>query len=451
MKFYNTYKDDFKKNLVLALPIMAGQLGQVLVNFVDNLMVGQLGPTALAAVSLAIAIYISFMVIGMGISFALPPLIAAAEGSQNFNQISSLLKHSLVINLSYALLCVILVEIFLPFLSFLGQDPEVVILAKPYLRLSGWAMIPLMLFQTLRCYTDGLSETKPAMVATLVANVFNVFFNYMFIFGKFGAPELGVTGAALGTLISRFIMVAILAYVIFKRERMWQYASRIAESKLKKEELKRILSIGIPVSMQMFFEVSAFAGAALIMGSLGEIPQAAHQIAINLASMTFLTCTGFGMAAAIRVGNNFGEENPEGMYNAGISAVYQVTLIMFVAAILFVVFRKVLPTMYINDPEVIKIASGLLIVAAIFQISDGVQVVVQGALRGLQDVKIPTIITFSAYWIFGLPFSYLSARHWGLGPTGVWIGLVIGLSISAALLTWRFHGLTKRHNQAVKY
>lgn len=446
MSLYSKYKSDFRQNLTLALPIMAGQLGQVLVNFIDNLMVGQLGPNALAAVSLAIAIYISFMIVGMGISYALPPLVAAAAGRNHHQGISSLFKHSLVINLGYALLCAILVEIGLPLLSHLGQDPEVVKLATPYLRLSGWTMIPLMLFQSLRCYADGMSETKPAMIASLIGNVFNVLFNYMFIYGKFGAPAMGVAGAALGTLFARSIMVILLVLILIKWKGIWKHIKNAKYFSYEISTIKHVLTIGIPTSMQMFFEVSAFAGAALIMGTLGPIPQAAHQIAINLAAMTFLTCTGFGIAATIRVGHFYGQENRKGVYDAGMSSILQVTFFMLVGAIIFILLRNVLPTMYINDPDVIALASGLLIVAGIFQVSDGVQVVAQGALRGIQDVKIPTLITFMAYWIFGLPFSYLSANYLGMGPTGVWIGLVIGLTISASLLTLRFRRLARKKN-----
>ncbi len=443
MDLFNSYKKDFRLNLKLALPIMAGQIGQVMVNFIDNVMVGQLGPTALAAVSLAIAIYISFMVVGMGISFALPPLIAEADGKNEHRRIGRLFKHSLVINITYAIACAIIVEVGLPLLEHLGQDPAVVELAKPYLRISGWSLLPLMLFQTLRCYADGMSETKPAMIASLVGNLFNVLFNYMLIYGKLGAPALGVMGAALGTLFARIIMVVILILILVRWKGIWGHIKNANYKIYAFNVFRKVLRIGIPTSMQMFFEVSAFAGAALIMGTLGAVPQAAHQIAINLSAMTFLTCTGFAMAATIRVGNQLGRNDKIGVYKAGMSAIFQVVIFMLTAAFIFVIFRNALPTIYINDPEVIKIASGLLIIAAIFQVSDGVQVVAQGALRGIQDVKIPTAITFMAYWVFGLPISYYSANYMDFGPTGVWMGLVIGLTISAGLLTYRFRKMTR--------
>ncbi len=439
----STYRQDFKLNLKLALPIMAGQVGQVLVNFIDNIMVGQLGASSLAAVSLAISIYISFMVVGMGISFALPPLVAQAHGMNSHDRISTLFKHSLMINVIYALVCVLIIEIGLPILEHLGQDPEVVALAKPYLRISAWTMIPLMIFQSLRCYSDGLSETKPAMIAALTGNVFNVLFNYMLIYGKLGAPAMGVAGAALGTLLARIMMIALMIVILYRWRDLWSYIANVNYKRYKSEVVKKLLSLGIPTSMQMFFEVSAFAAAALIMGTLGKVPQAAHQIAINLAAMTFLTCTGLGMAATIRVGNQLGQNNTVGLYKAGMSAIIQVIIFMIVAALVFVGLRDVLPLMYIDDLAVIEIAATLLIMAAFFQVSDGIQVVALGVLRGMQDVKIPMLITFLAYWICGIPISYMATHYFDFGPVGVWLGLVIGLTISALLLTRRFYRLSK--------
>ena len=261
----------------------------------------------------------------------------------------------------------------------------------------------------------------------------------MLIYGKLGAPALGVEGAALGTLLARIVMIGIMIAILMRWKDLWSYIKNADYKVYDQQVAKKLLSLGIPTSMQMFFEVTAFAAAALIMGTLGKVPQAAHQIAINLAAMTFLTCTGLGMAATIRVGNQLGQRNNTGLYKAGMSAILQVILFMLIAAIVFVGLRNVLPHLYIDDAAVIKIASVLLIMAAIFQVSDGVQVVALGVLRGMQDVKMPMVITFLAYWICGIPISYISARYLDLGPMGVWLGLVIGLTVSAILLTRRFY------------
>ena len=436
---YKNYKTDFRQNLLLAWPMMVGQIGQITVNFVDNVMVGKLGPTPLASVSLAVSIYISLFVLGMGISFALPPLIAAAHGENANRKISQFFKHSLLVNFAYALLSILVVQyVALPLLPHLGQDPEVVRLSRPYLTISAWTMIPLMIFQTFRCYSDGMSKTKPAMIAILIGNVLNIALNYMLIFGNWGAPKMGVPGAALGTLIARVFMIFLIIILLIKWKDLWQPIKTANYLKFSKIKIASILKLGIPTGLQMFFEVSAFAGAAMIMGTLGAKPQAAHQIAINLASITFLICTGMGMAATIRVGNKLGQKDFQGIENAGISAIIQIVLFMILGAMFFIAFRNYLPLIYVEDAEVIKIASTLLILAALFQVSDGIQVVASGALRGLQDVTIPFVITFISYWLIGLPISYLSAHYFKIGPSGVWLGLVIGLTFSALFLTVRF-------------
>ena len=268
----------------------------------------------------------------------------------------------------------------------------------------------MMFFQTLKCYSEGMSETKPAMIASLTGNVLNVFLNFALIYGYWGAPALGVKGAALGTLISRVLMVLFLLIILSRKSVLWSHLKNSISMSIESIEIKKILTLGIPTSMQMFFEVTAFAAASLIMGTLGAHELAAHQIAINLSAITFLTCTGLALATSIRVGNQLGQVNYDRMHNIGIAAIIQGALFMLAMAILFILLRNILPTMYIADPAVIKIAALLLVVAGFFQISDGIQVVSLGALRGLQDVKTPTIITFLAYWLIGIPIS-LSLIH----------------------------------------
>lgn len=433
------YKDHYVKNLSLAGPIMLGQIGQLTVNIIDNLMVGRLGAIPLAAISFSISIYISLFVAGMGLSFVLPALIAEANGNKTFRKISQYFKHSLVINITYALLCVLIIELVIPYVDLFGQDPEVVKVAIPYLRISAWTMIPMMFFQTLRCYTDGMSQTKLAMYAILMGNVFNVIFNYILIFGKFGAPAMGVTGAAFGTLIARSLMIVFIIAFIYRRRELWQYLSKVRYRVYQRTIIKKILRLGIPTGLQMFFEVSAFGGAAIIMGTIGAKQLAAHQIAINLASITFLICTGLGMAATIRVGNYLGRDDIKGVRSAGFSAIIQSIVFMILGAIIFIVFRWQLPHIYLDDLEVIKIAASLLLLAAVFQVSDGVQVAALGVLRGLQDVRIPMFITFISYWIIGLPTSIATVHYLDWGPEGVWVGLVLGLTVSAVMLSYRFH------------
>lgn len=447
---FDYYKKDFKLNIKLAVPIIAGQTGQIFVNLADNIMVGRLGAEPLAAVSLANAIFVVFVVVGMGISFALAPLISFADGANEDRKVSQYFKHSLMINVLFSVLSIFLIELSIPYFYLFKQDPKVLELALPYLRISMWTMIPMMLFLTLRGYVEGLGETIPPMKAIIIGNIANVILNYGFIYGKMGFPNLGVSGAALASLFARVLMLIVLLYIIFRSEKLWSYIINIKLFVYQKVIFRKVLKLGVPTSLQMFFEISAFSGAAIIMGMVSSVAQAAHQIAINMASITFLICTGLSMVATIRVGNQLGKGNHIKVRSAGISAIIQVTLFMTITALLFIAFKSVLPYIYIDDIEVVPLTSLLLVFAAIFQIPDGIQVVTLGALRGVQDVRVPTLITFVAYWFFGIPVSYYSALHWGWGPQGVWIGLIIGLTISSILLTIRFLRISKVHPKKEK-
>jgi MATE family multidrug resistance protein len=443
MNILKRYKKDFSANLKLALPIMAGQLGQITVYLADNIMVGRLGAVSLAAVSFAVALIAVPMVIGMGISFALPPLVSEADGAGEKKKISQYFKHSLLVNIGIGIISCAVMLFSLPYLHLFGQQPEVVEIARGYIFYSAWAMIPLMIFLTFRSYAEGMSETMPPMIAMIAGNVINIILNYILIYGKFGMPALGVDGAALSSLIARISMLVILISILLNWKNLWKYINECDFTKYQNPIFKKIFTLGVPTSMQMFFEISAFSGAALIMGMVSSDAQAAHQIAINLSSITFMICTGLAMASTIRVGNQLGKKDYSAMRDAGISVFLQVALIMGVFSVLFVLLRHVMPLIYIDDEVVIGIASTLLIYAAIFQIPDGLQVAALASLRGIQDVKKPTFITFFSYYIIGIPISYFAALHWGMGATGVWLGLLVGLFISASLLIYRFHKLSK--------
>lgn len=444
MRLLSKYQDDFRLNLKLALPIMAGQLGQITVYIADNIMVGRLGATSLAAVSLAVAIVAVPTVAAMGIAFALPPLVSESDGAGTDQKISQYFKHSLVINILIGLISCALLTFGLPLISSLGQDPVVAELSKGYMRYSAYGMVPMMIFLTFRSYADGMSETLPPMIAMIAGNVLNIVLNYAFIFGRWGVPMMGVEGAAVASLIARIFMVVILIGIMLKWKNLWKHIHRCNFRIYQSQTFLKILSLGIPTSLQMFFEISAFSGAALIMGMVSSNTQAAHQIAINISSITFMVCTGLAMASTIRVGNQLGKRDFSKLRDAGVSALLQVTLMMAICSLGFVLLRHALPLIYINDPVVVDIAASLLIFAAIFQIPDGLQVTALAALRGIQDVKTPTFITFVSYYVFGIPISYFAAIHWGLGGGGVWLGLLIGLTISSSLLTFRFHRLSRR-------
>ena len=447
------YTKEFKYNWTLAAPVMLGMLGHTFVSFVDNIMVGQLGTAELAAVSLGNSFMFIAMSIGIGFSTAITPLIAEADSSNNFLKAKSTFKHGLFLCtvLGISMFLLLFFSKSLLHSNFLNQPKEVVALAIPYLDLVAFSLIPLIVFQAFKQFSDGLSMTKYPMYATILANIINIILNYILIFGKFGFPAFGIVGAAYGTLISRFIMVAYIWWLLANKERSKRFVTNIKFFVLDKLMLRKITSLGAPSAMQMFFEIAIFTAAIWLSGLLGKNPQAANQIALNLSSMTFMIAMGLGVAAMVRVGNQKGLLEFKELRRIAFSIFLFAVVLAVGFAILFLIFRFQLPKIYVDltDPlnlfdtlEVVSIASQLLLVAAIFQISDSVQVVVLGALRGLQDVNIPTLITFVSYWIIGFPVSYFLGKEDVLGSVGIWLGLLAGLTSASILLYLRFNYLT---------
>ncbi|MEK0441814.1 MAG: hypothetical protein RL403_792 [Bacteroidota bacterium] len=432
-----------KATFILAYPVMLSQLGQVAVGVADSMMVGRLGALELAASSLANSIFFVILMFGIGISMGLTPLVSKAYGKGKTNQISRLFSNSLLINFSTSLVLFGIVLIFSQNLSILGQPEDVKDLALPFLLIITASLVPLMVFQVFKQFLEGLSQTKQAMFITIAANLVNVFLNWLLIWGYWGFPELGFLGAAWATLISRVLMMVLMgAYVLYSK-RFADFGLRILGFKPNWTLCQRILKIGIPTGFQFIFEVSAFSAAAIMMGWIGVNALAGHQIALNLASISYMMATGLATAGMIRVSHYIGKEDYKGMREAGMVAFGMVATFMFVCALVFFLLRFFLPTLYIDDPQVISLAASLLVLAGLFQLSDGIQVVGLGVLRGLEDVKVPTIVTFLAYWGLGLPLGYLLAFKVGFAEKGIWIGLFIGLTLTAGMLLYRFNRLSK--------
>ncbi len=445
------YTSEFKYNWQLAAPVMLGMLGHTFVSFIDNIMVGQLGTAELAAVSLGNSFMFIAMSIGIGFSTAITPLIAEADSSNNLEQARSTYKHGLFLCTVLGILLFLLIFVSKPLMHLMKQPEEVVDLAMPYLDLVAFSLIPLVIFQAIKQFSDGMSMTKYPMYATLLANIVNVALNYVLIFGKFGFPELGIVGAAYGTLISRVLMVVYMWWILRNKERSKRIVTNIKFFVLDKLMIKRIINLGSLSAMQMFFEVAIFTAAIWLSGLLGKNPQAANQIALNLSSMTFMVAMGLSVASMIRVGNQKGLQNYKELRRIAFSIFLLGILLAVFFALLFFVFHKSLPNIYVDltdaanyedNMEVISIASKLLLAAAFFQISDSIQVVVLGALRGLQDVKIPTILTFISYWVVGFPVSLFLRKRRNVWQFWYLAWLISRFNNSINFIIIRFNSLT---------
>jgi MATE family multidrug resistance protein len=437
------YTREFGKNTKLAYPIVLGQVAHMLVALADNIMVGNLGKAQLAAVSLGNTLVFIAMSVGIGFSFAITPLVAQADGESRPDKVKSALSNGLLLcTLIGVILCVLLI-VAEPVLYMMDQPSKVVDLAIPYMRWVSFSIIPLMIFQAFKQFSDGLSRTEIPMYTAIIANVINVFVNYLFIYGKFGFPELQVEGAAIGTFVARVIMAILLLVLLLRKQELKKYFDKLFTWSV--DVIRKLLNLGLPTSLQMFFEVSLFTAAILLSGILGTQYQAANQIALNLSSLTFMFGVGLGLTATIRVANQSGLGNFDELKRIARSLFLMTLFMEIIFALCFVIFHQYLPLIYIDDIEVIDLAANALLIAALFQISDGLQVVILGALRGMQDVWIPSLICFVSYWIFGLPVSYYLGTMTYLKLNGVWIGLLIALTLSSVLMYARFRYLLKKN------
>jgi MATE family multidrug resistance protein len=440
------YSQHIRKTLLLALPVCFSQLGHMMVGFVDTAMVGRIdgiGSKAQAAMNITNSIYMLVLVFGLGIGFGLTPLVAAADGARKPSRITELFRNALLVNTTVGIVLFLALLFVSPVLHYLHQDSGVVEIAIPFMNVMILSLVPLSIYSTCKQFAEGLSDTRMAMVISLSGNIMNILLNYSLIFGHWGVKPMGVMGACWGSFFARlFMALAMVAYVYLKPSyRIYRDAFRMKNYSLA--TMKEILALGVPTGLQWVFEVGAFSFAGLMAGTLSVEKQAAHQVALTIAACTYMFASGLSAAVSVRTGNAFGRKDRGEMRRAGFTGFFIVAIFMFVCAILFIFCRHSLASLLSQDPAVLDTASSLLIIAAFFQLSDGLQVVGLGALRGINDTRFPTLLTLVAYWVIGLPTSYLLGLHYGLGVAGIWYGFVIGLSFSALGLIWRFERISR--------
>ncbi|TKC57702.1 MATE family efflux transporter [Pedobacter hiemivivus] len=442
---YTRYKPYYSDNLRLAMPIVVSQLGHTLVHLADSVIVGHFaGTVQLAAVSLVNSLFMLILVLGLGISYGLTPLVAQENGRKNYDECGKLLSNSLIINILMSILLYIFVYFgTLLAIDHIGQSPEVVAYAKPYLGYLAISIVPLMIFQTFKQFAEGLGFTKQAMFVSIWGNLLNVILGIIFVKGMFGIEPMGVKGVGLSTLIDRTLMAIVMSIYVLRSKYFAAYTRSFRLGLIDKVRSLKIAKIGAPVALQYSFEISAFSGAAILIGTIGAVEQAAHQVAINLASVTYMMASGIASAATIKTGNNFGKKNFTDLRKSAIASYHVILMFMCATALLFILANNILPYIYTEDMAVINIAAHLLIIAGFFQLFDGTQVVGLGVLRGIGDVNIPTLITFIAYWVIGIPLGYLLGIVLGLGVDGIWYGLTFGLLTASTLLFIRFQKKTR--------
>ncbi len=439
-----THLKEARATFGLALPIVVGQVSQMLMGVTDSVMIGHIGTVPLAASAFAGGVFTLFLLIGLGLLLPVAVLASREHGAGNDGAGAVWLKHGVVLALAAGVAEVGVMLGMSVWFHRLGQPPEVVAAINPFYGLIAVSLLPALLFQVFRQFAESLGRPWVPMVIMLGAVVLNVFLNWVLIYGHLGAPALGLVGAGWATLLSRLASLWVV-YAWMRRapefRRVWPAAwfgglrwARVAE----------MLHIGVPAAVMLLFESGAFMAAALLMGLLGAAALAAHQIALTCASFTFMFPLGLSMAVSMRIGKAVGEGRTEALRSIGFGAVVMACMLMSLSAAGFWLAGPWLAHGFVEDPSVITLAAKLLVVAAIFQLFDGAQVVGSGALRGLADVKVPAVITFVSYWLLAIPAAYFMGLHTSLGAVGIWMGLATGLAVAAVLLGIRFALLTSR-------
>lgn len=441
--FSKEYIDHYKENFKLAYPLVIGQAGHMMASIADSIMVGRVGFRDLAAASFANASFVLLFVFGIGIAMGITPLIAKSFGERNIPASRTYFYISFLINFAMGLIITGLLFVEALFFDKMGQQPEVVELARTYFSIITWSMIPYMIFLSFKQLTEALLETLPGMFVSIACNLLNILLNWCFIYGNLGFKPMGLVGAGYATFIARLFMAISMAAYVFLIPRYKPYIL-LQGLKINVKKVLESLNFGFSIGIQYVLEAGAFILGAIIIGTTGTEQLAAHQIAISLAAFTYLGATGISGAATARLGNLLGERKFNSLRKAGYASIVMGFVYMGICAALFLGLNRILPSLFVKDEAVVGLASKLLIIAAFFQIFDGVQVVALGALRGIQDVRIPTWIALVSYWVVALPISYYFGIIKNLNATGVWYGYLAGLITAAAALTFRYVEITSK-------
>lgn len=444
MKYLELNSSEYKKTLRLSIPVIIAQAGQITVGMIDNIMIGKLGTTPFAAASFTNTLFNLVLIFGLGYSFALTPLVGKSWGEKDHKTIGSWIKNGLMANAFMGVILVLVLLIMYFMIPFMGQPESVLQPSKDYLMILTISVFPMMVFYGYKQFAEGVGDTKTAMKIMLWANIINTIGNYIFMYGKLGAPVMGLQGAGVGTLISRIFMAVAFIVLFYKKEQYELFVKLYNQSSFCWKRFMKVVKLGIPLGGQTVMEACAFGLCAIMMGWVGEIGMAAHQIAITLSTLGFMIYQGLGAGTTIRVSHYKGQNNKEGIVRATKTAIMIMIIYSTFSVLLYWGARNILPLMFTQDPTVIQLAAQMLIVCGLFQLVDGIQIVIAGTLRGLADARIPAVITFISYFMLSIPFSYMSAFVWGYGAVGIWFGFPLGLFVCACLFQLRYKILIKR-------
>ncbi len=443
---FSQYKSHYGAHLRLAFPVILAQLGQVIVQLADNLMVGQYGggeSLPLAAVSFGGNLFFIIYVAITGLTLGITPLVGELFAQRKVREPARILQNSLLLYLIIGIITTILQFAAIPLFDFMGQPDAVVQLSIPYYKALVWSMVPLMIFFCFKQFLEGVGNTQVTMFIVIASNLLNILLNWILINGAWGAPELGVEGAGVATLISRVVQVVLISLFFVRSIKMRRYTQCFERVKYSWATMRKLLTMGLPIAMQIFMECSAFIVTGIMFGWFGESEIGANQVCMSLGNSAFMIVLALSSATTIRVSHRFGVRNVEDLKLAAKASWHLGALWCSFTAIVFISMRLLLPSLFTTNEEVVALASTLLIYIAIYQVPDGIQCIGIGIMRGIQDVKAIMPISFVSYWLLNLPVGYLCAFHLGMGPEGLYVGYIVGLSTSTLLTTLRIYNRFK--------
>lgn len=456
---FRTYLPYYKRNLKVAFPVMLSQFGAAMVGLADSIMVGHYGTTDLAAVSFSNALFFTVMVFAMGAVMGITPLVGHVHGrleklleqgtteeeiAHKHEQITSYLANGLVFMALMSLFSLALLAPCIPFLDSFGQEPEVASCARTYYILIVFSIVPFLLFCFSKQFLEGLGNTFVAMVITIGCNLLNIFLNWLFIFGHWGCHAMGATGACWASLIARTLMPVCFIIAMLCKADWRQYIIAMRARLITRREVEHLLAIGTPIGLQSFAEAFLFTASFVIIGWINKEALAAHHIANQMADLTFMLALGIGSATTIRVSHQLGKGDLHAVRMASNASIHLCLLMNTIGAAIMIFGRNYIPYIFTNDPEVVPIASTLLIIAGTLQYADGLQCIGAAMLRGIQDVRVPMRIALFAYIGVALPLGLILTFPLGLGAKGMWIAFVIALAIPAVLFHIRFNRQLKQ-------
>lgn len=442
-RFFDTYKNHYKALVSLGLPIVIGQIGVIILGFADTLMIGHHSTAELGAASFVNNVFNLAIIFSTGFSYGLTPIVGGLFGTSQYAPAGQALRNSLLANSLVAFLITLCMSVLYWNVESLGQPEELIPLIKPYYLVLLASLVFVMLFNCFKQFTDGITDTRTAMWILLGGNVLNIFGNYLLIYGKCGLPELGLLGAGISTLFSRMVMVVVFVCIFLRSSRFVRYKVGFLRMGWSKAMFCRLNGLGWPIAFQMGMETASFSLSAIMIGWLGTIALASHQVMLAISQFTFMMYYGMGAAVAVRVSNFNGQRDIVNVRRAAYAGFHMMMALGAVLSLIVFLFRNQLGSWFTDSPEVVTMVTSLIVPFLIYQFGDGLQITFANALRGISDVKPMMLIAFIAYFVISLPVGYLCGFVLDWGIVGVWMAFPFGLTSAGWMLWWRFRSMTQ--------